>query len=164
MRALAFSALSLVFAVGCSASSSDPSPETQKSGLPLGRYAFVLDESDVLPKVKASCATEADAAACVRDIEEQASREGIRLSVDAHGHVIWTSYVLEKDGAETVVLEAELDARWDGAALSGTPVAPLAGTQAATSKLPTTLRIDRVDDTTIAMVDARKGRLVFRKQ
>lgn len=99
----------------CSTTPAEPSPPVESPSpvvaAPTGRYAFVLRESDVLPKIEARCKATADAAACLKDIEGQAAREGIRLSLDPTGHLVWTSYGLEPDGSETVFLEATLDPR-----------------------------------------------------
>ncbi len=162
---VAFSCLaSLASLAACSSTSSTSSEATKSTSLPVGRYAFVLDESSVLARIQTSCAKEADPKACLAEIHEEAAREGIRLSIDREGHVVWTSYVLEKDGSETIDLEATIDPRWDGTRLTGEVVGSLTGTKGKTAnpKMPGFV-VERIDERTIAMDDPQKGRLVFRK-
>ena len=114
-------------------------------------------------KIQAGCQKEKEPKACLAGIADEAGREGIRLSLDADGHLVWTSYGLEPDGkTETVFLEATLAAHWDAAKVDGKVVGALRGRDAQGSDF-VGLSLVRVDDHTVAMVDPRKGRLVFRK-
>lgn len=157
-----FACLSVSAVVGVAACSSSGTEPTASTTLPLGRFVFVLDESAVRSRIEASCAKEADPKACLAAIHEEAAREGIRLAVDREGNVVWTSYVYLADGTETIDLEATLAPKWDGVALTGEPIGALTGVHAEGASLQG-FRIERVDERTIAMLDPRKGRLVFRK-
>jgi hypothetical protein len=140
-------------------STASPAPTV---AAPLGRYAFVLRESAVLAKIEARCQATPDVKACMAEIEAEAAREGIRLSLDPAGRLVWTSYGLEPDGTETVFLEATLDATWDATSVTGKVVGPLRGRDAQGADF-VGLSLVRIDERTVAMQDPRKGKLVFRK-
>lgn len=160
MRSLSCVPFALALVSGCS--TTDPPPVATESA-PLGRYAFVLEESDVFAKIQAGCQREKEPKVCLAGIADEAGREGIRLSLDADGHLVWTSYGLAPDGkTETVFLEATLAAHWDETKVNGTVVGALRGRDAQGSDF-VGLSLVRVDDRTVAMIDPRKGRLVFRK-
>ena len=96
-----------------------------------GTYDFVLESSDVAPKLREKCGGDAK---CWQDIQDESSHEKIRFTRSANG-MIFTSFAIE-GGKETVFLEAPADLA----------------------------RVERRPDGTIAIVDPKKGRLVYRRQ
>lgn len=110
--------------VGCA---TEPPPDGQ--GLE-GTYDFVLESSDVAPKLREKCAGDA---ACWKAIEAESSKEKIRFTRSASG-MLFTSFAIE-GGNEIVFLQAPADLA----------------------------RVERRADGTIAVVDPKKGRLVYRR-
>jgi hypothetical protein len=159
----------LMAGLGCGTSERDGASQAGGAALSdphmlTGRYAFVLEESSVWQGLQSRCASEHDPKACVRAIAEAAKLEGVRLSVDKDDHLVWTSYVLSADASEeTIDLEATLDAHWNEREIVGKPIGAARGEAAGRKSLPE-LRMERIDERTLVMNDARKGRLVFRKQ
>jgi acyl-CoA thioesterase len=135
-----------------------------------GRYPFVLEESEVFARIKSNCAEEAkgDAAketACVGAIRAEAAKEGLRFDADAQGNVTWISYGGE-NGADVVFHQVAIALTSDSPKLAtARTLGPATGAQAAKHPIPagTVMRIELVDDRTIAMLDPKKGRLVFRR-
>lgn len=95
-----------------------------------GTYDFVLEASDVAPKLRERCAGDA---ACWKEIESDAQKEKIRFTRTAKG-LVFTSFAVE--GAREIVF-------FEAPAELG--------------------RVERRADGTIAIVDAKKGRLVYRR-
>jgi hypothetical protein len=116
------------------------------------------------------CATKSNGDKAVADVcyAESAvtgAREGIRFSTDAEGRLVWTSYGAE-DGAEEIYLEAALNAVNEGECGGrATVAAPRHGTMAATHAPPIgkVMTIEVVDRSTVAMIEAEKGRLVYHR-
>ena len=85
---------------------------------------------------------------------------------DETGHATWTSFAVDGN-VETVFVEAPLVLSQDGAAhvvakIAGTPTGTHAS-RLAQAKIDT-MRIEIVDAQTIALVDSKKGRLVYSKE
>ena len=170
-RSIAFLA-PLVLAACASAAEPAASPprsaiETLRAG---GTFAFVLGESDVGTKLRASCAGEhpgdaAGAAACFDAVRQQGDREGIRFSLDAAGRLVWTSYGVEEGKPVTYVvgpLEASLDK--DGTIAAKQSERPH-GLQVDAKSFPTdaVIRFQVIDADTVVMPDPHKGKLVFHR-
>ena len=101
----------------------------------------------------------------------ETTREGPGVGLDAtradeRGRATWTSFAVE--GAnETVFVEAPVVLSPDGAnhvvaKLAGTP-SGMHASRLAQAKIDT-MRIEIVDARTIALVDSKKGRLVYSKE
>ncbi|HEY3819610.1 MAG TPA: hypothetical protein VGL81_20720 [Polyangiaceae bacterium] len=170
-RSLAFLA-PLVLAACASAAEPAATPtvspiDTLRAG---GSFGFVLDESDPGTKLHAKCDTEhpgdaPGAAACYDAIRQIAAREGIRFSVDAAGHLVWTSFGAE-DGKPATYVEVPLEASLDkDGVVAAKQVAVPRGRQVDAHDFPAdaVLRFQVVDADTIVMPDPHKGRLVFRR-
>jgi hypothetical protein len=135
-----------------------------------GDFMFVLDESAPASMWRTRCEGEhpRDAAAadrCYAAVREQGSHEGLRFSVDANKHLVFTSFGIE-DGREATYLEVPLAVASEGdRVVAATPAGAAHGLQIADKPLPSdaVMRFELVDDTTIAMNDPQKGRLVFRR-
>jgi hypothetical protein len=170
-RSLAFVApiaLAACASAGEPASSPPPSAlDTLRAG---GSYGFVLDESDPAARFHVACTSEhpSDAAAsgaCYEAVRQAGAREGIRFSTDAQGRLVFTSYGVE-DGKPAVYIEVALDASLEkegvvaarllerprGLQMQDRPMAP-----------DTVVRFQVVDADTVVQVDAKKGKLVFRR-
>jgi acyl-CoA thioesterase len=151
------------------AASTSTSADTAAPSL-AGRYPFVLEESEVFAGFKTKCATDAagDAAksdACLAEIRAESAKEGIRFDKDAQGHVTWISYG-EENGADVTFHQVAIALTSDSPKLvTARTLAPATGLLAAKRPIPegTTMRVELVDDRTIAMQDPKKGRLVFRR-
>ncbi len=157
-------------ALGSSASSSTAAAAEPVTDL-SGTWAFVLAASDVAAPIRERCAksSNGDAAkskACWSDIATQAAMEKIRFTKDASGKTVWTSF--ESDGTkESVYVEVPVELAADGlghvlAKVSGAPKGEQAASFAKASI--NVMRIEVVDDRTIAMTDPKKGRLVYSKE
>lgn len=136
-----------------------------------GTWDFVLTASDVATPLRDKCAKAgggdaAKADACFGEIAAEASREKIRFTKADGGTWLWTSF--EIDGkTESVYVEVPLAITSDGpghllAKAAGAPRGAMAERYAKSS--PTAIRIELVNDRTIAMTDPQKGRLVYTKQ
>lgn len=136
-----------------------------------GTWAFVITASDVATPIREQCATTsnndpAKAEACWNEIAAEAAREKIRFAKVAAGKSVWTSF--GADGAkEKVFVEVPVELTADGpghvlAKVTGTPKGDMAAQFAKSSV--NVMRIEVVDDHTIAMMDPRKGRLVYTKE
>ena len=158
---------------GSVASSSAASTTTQAEPAAdlSGTWGFVLAASDVAAPLRERCAKSSndDAAksnACFAEVETQAAMEKIRFGTDASSKTVWTSF--ETDGAkESVYVEVPVELAPDGpghvlAKLAGAPKGVHAASFAKASI--NVLRIEVVDDHTIAMNDPKKGRLVYTKE
>ena len=132
-----------------------------------GTYAFTLDESDPAAPLRDDCAKSApsDPASCYAAIRAQGAREKIKLAPDGAGHVVFTSFGPE-DGVATVWIEVPLTLAAEGAhGAVGTPAGPIKGAWASSPKLAgVRMRFEVIDATTIAMIDSKKGRLVYHKE
>lgn len=132
-----------------------------------GTYAFALDESDPATYFRDACAksTPNDPGGCYAKIRAQGAREKIRLAPDGAGHVVFTSFGPD-EGVETIWIEVPLTLAADGAhAAFGTPAGAAKGAWATDPKpMNARMRFEVIDATTIAMIDGKKGRLVFHKE
>lgn len=126
-----------------------------------GTYDFVLDASDVAPKLRAKCGADK---ACWDEIQKDAQSEKIRFRKNAAGQVVFTSFGID-GGKEEVYLEAPLALSEVAPGIyrgkivgwpKGTLVAQLTHARG-------DMRVERRADGTIAVVDAKKGRLVYRR-
>lgn len=79
-------------------------PATDGHGLE-GTYDFVLDSSDVAPKLRETCAGDAK---CWQDIQAEAANEKVRFTRTASGGLLYTSFEIE-GGKEKVHFEAPAD-------------------------------------------------------
>jgi hypothetical protein len=131
-----------------------------------GRYLFALDESAPSAALRDQCATKSGADkskadACYAAIQAEASKEGIGFEKDEKGQTVWVSFgegevyhtvpvALSSDGPNAVLWKS---------------LAPATGTLATKRPIPagTIMRIEIVDEGTIAMNDPKKGRLVFHR-
>jgi hypothetical protein len=135
-----------------------------------GDYMFVLDESAPRAMWVARCHDEnpsdpAAADACFAKVHEEAAHEGLRFSVDAQQHLVFTSFGLE-DGREATYMEVPLSVASEGdRVVAATPAGPAHGLQIDKKPLAAdaVIRFEMVDERTIAMNDPSKGRLVFRR-
>jgi len=156
---------------GC-AGESDPAVSATSAALTQslpGTYEFVVDASDVAPKLRARCADEtrgdtARAERCFDAIREQAKLEKIRFSRNAAGELVFTSFALERD-REVIFVEVPLaitrvEQRAFVAKASGLPKGTLVGR---VMHLRAELRLEHGDDGTIVLFDQHKGRLVYRR-
>lgn len=127
-----------------------------------GTYGFALAQSDVAAPLKERCKGDA---ACWTEIENEAKTEKIRFTKGENGQMVWRSFG-EKEGKEELFLELPITLAPDGPkAFIGSVAGPAKGMQAAKSEqMPKTMRIEIVDEKTIAMNDPKKGRLVFVKE
>ena len=136
-----------------------------------GTWTFALASSDVAAPLEERCKKESgnDAAkskACWDEIATQARMEKIRFAKNAAGHTMWTSF--ETDGTkENVFVEVPVELAKDGpghlvARITGAPKGEHAARFSKASV--NAMRIEVVDARTIAMVDPKKGRLVYTKE
>lgn len=175
---LSLSVLAASLLAACSgATSSEPSAgatraaESTSPSRVEGTWGFVLQASDVVGPIREQCETEsggdrARADACFAGIEAQAKKEKIRFAADAGGRMVWRSYGVD-DGKEELFLEVPVELAPDGA---GHVLAKIAGAAkgAQAEKFERAgvkaLRVEIVDERTIAMTDPKKGRLVYTKE
>ena len=129
-----------------------------------GTYVFVLAQSDVAGPLKEQCKGDA---ACWSEIENEAKTEKIAFVKGPNDQMTWRSFGV-KEGKEELFLELPITLAADGPkAFIGSAAGPAKGAQAAKAAeqlAKTTMRIEIVDDKTIAMNDPKKGRLVFSKE
>jgi len=133
-------------------------------------YMFVLDESAPASTFRARCAAQhpvdpAAADACYAEVREGASHEGVRFSVDADKHLVFTSFGLE-GGHEATYLQVPTNVASEGDRIVAMiPAAAARGLQTDVKPLPrnAVMHVELVDDLTIAMTDPQKGRLVYRR-
>ena len=170
-------ALSLCLAVGACADRAEPQPTSQTAAASqaeriTGTFAFVLDASDVATTLRARCDGDSGgdvdrARACFDEIRAEAATEKIRFSRDAAGTMVWRSFGV-KEGKEELFLEVPVELSPSGpqhveAKIAGTPVGPQTASFPPGGVMPT-MRVEIIDATTIAMIDPRKGRLVFSRE
>lgn len=138
-----------------------------------GTWVFALASSDVAKAVDEGCTAESgdDAAlarACRDKIRTQSLREKIRFAQDESGHTVWTSFESDAGNAnEKIYVAVPVELASDGpghvlAKIAGTPKGEMAERFAARG--PNVMRIELIDARTIAMVDPKKGRLVYTKE
>jgi len=137
-----------------------------------GTWGFVLGSSDVAARVRSSCDEEArgdaaSSAACYRRVEAAAAKEKIRFARDREGKTVWTSFGEHEEGRAAVFLTVPVELSPDGAGhvlakIAGQPTGEHAA-RLASAKVES-MRIDIVDDRTIALTDPKKGRLVYAKE
>lgn len=126
-----------------------------------GTYDFVLDQSDVGTKLRAKCAGDA---ACWSEFQKDAQTEKIRFSRNDTGQLVFTSFSVEGT-KEEVFLEApvavsELSPGLYRGKVIGWPKGTLV---AQLTHARSEMKIERRADGTIAVVDEKKGRLVYRR-
>jgi hypothetical protein len=133
----------------------------------VGTWAFDLEASDVAAPLRAECASKgAGEAACWSAVRDEASHEKIRFAGTEKGKTVWSSLLVER-GEEVVLVEVPLEMSADGSSRLLAKVAGKAtGVHAERfGKSPAqSIRIELVDEHTIAMLDPEKGRLVFTKR
>lgn len=126
-----------------------------------GTYDFLLDQSDVGPKLRAKCAGDA---ACWSEVQKDAQTEKIRFSKNAAGQMVFTSFSI--DGSkEEIFLEAPVAiAEASPGVYRGKVVGWPKGTLVAQlTHARAEMKIERRADGTIAVVDEKKGRLVYKR-
>ena len=102
---------------------------------------------------------------CLAEVRAESAKEGIRFDKDAQGHVTWISYGQE-NGADVTFHQVAIALTSDSPKLvTARTLAPATGLLATKRPIPegTTMRVELVDDRTIAMLDPKKGRPVFRR-
>ena len=126
-----------------------------------GTYDFVLDQSDVAAKLRTKCAGDA---ACWNEILKDAQTEKIRFSRNATGQFVFTSFSVE-GAKEEVFLEAPVAiAEASPGVYHGKVIGWPKGTLVAQlTHARSEMKIERRADGTIAVVDEKKGRLVYRR-
>lgn len=158
--------IALSLALAAAACGSDPEEAAATAAVAgdlAGTYDFVLEASDVAPKLRARCAGDA---ACWSEVEHDAATEKIRFTRAPSGELVFTSFSTDDGhGREEVFVEVPLSAARAGedvvlAKSAGLPRGTLAGTLAYARA---SLRIETRPDGTIAIVDPNKGRLVYRR-
>ena len=137
-----------------------------------GRYLFSLEESDPARPLREGCVAKspANAEACYAQIAAVAAKEGLSFDKDERGQTIFASFG-EENGAPQVYHTAPVALTPDGPdALLSKSLANATGTLATTRPMPagTVVRIELADVSgrvadTIAVVDPKKGRLVFHR-
>jgi hypothetical protein len=126
-----------------------------------GTYDFLLEPSDVGTKLRAECGADR---ACWDEVQSEANKEKIRFSRGEGGQLVFTSFGI--DGAtEDVFLEAPVSIT---EAAPGVYRGRLLGWPKGSLVMQLTrarseMRIERRSDGTIAIVDEKKGRLVYRR-
>jgi hypothetical protein len=133
-------------------------------------YWFVFDESPtVLAAVKAKCAKEGagKADACVEAVRREAAREAIRFSGGDTQHLTWTSFGIDEAGKEELFLEipfavASTEGAFVRVKVAGAPRGPQAA--GINARGDGGLAFEVIDESTVAMADPEKGRLLFRSR
>ena len=157
-------ALAMVLGVAACGGETNESTETTSAAVSAsldGTYDFLLDQSDVGAKLKEKCAGDR---ACWDEVQAEADKEKIRFSRNAAGQFVFTSFAI--DGAkEEIFLEAPVAiAEQSPGVYRGRVVAWPKGTLVAQlTHARSEMRIERRADGTIAVVDEKKGRLVYRR-
>ncbi len=147
-----------------SAQTADPARVT-------GTWGFVLEASDVATHFREGCAKEsggdaAKAEACFAHVKAQAAKEKVRFGKDESGRTVWRSFGID-GGKEELFLEVPVELAADGAGHVLAKVAgPAKGFQAEKFEKAEVkaVRVEIVDERTIAMTDPKKGRLVYTKE
>jgi hypothetical protein len=126
-----------------------------------GTYDFLLDQSDVGTKLRGECAGDR---ACWDEVQDEANKEKIRFTRSAKGELVFTSFAIA-GAKEEVFLEAPvaIDEPSPGVyrgKLLGWPKGTLV---AQLTRARSEMKIERRADGTIAVVDQKKGRLVYRR-
>jgi hypothetical protein len=135
-----------------------------------GTWAFALEPSDVAKAVRDECAAksagdDARAQACFDEVRDESRAEHVRFSRAADGKTTWRSFGTHR-GAEELYLEAPVELTSAGAnAFDARVAGEVSGPMAKARTLPvgTTLRVELVDSSTIALLDPKKGRLVYHR-
>lgn len=162
-------------AVACVGSAANDVPETnanvqaQKTAPApdlSGTWRFDLDASEVATAVRAECGARPDPPGCWAEIAAQARLEKIRVSTVPGGHTEWSSFAADPKG-EILFLSLPVDVSPDGPGRVLVKVAGEAkGKQAAQFARSNInqLRVDLLDARRIAVIDPRKGSLVYEKE
>jgi hypothetical protein len=136
-------------------------------------YWFVFDESPTVVSLMTSkCQKDAPnaVAACLDEIRHEGAREAIRFSGTDTAHLTWTSFGVDEAGKEELFLEVPFAvASVDGAFVRVDTLGAARGRQAEEmakmgKTAPSKLAFEVVDESTIAMTDPRKGRLLYRSR
>ncbi|MEZ4259437.1 MAG: hypothetical protein R3B36_10225 [Polyangiaceae bacterium] len=166
----------LVVSTACATQPIDRSVEVeaQRSAASVasleGTWAFALETSDVAKSIIDKCVAEsagddARAKACFDEVRDESRAEQVRFSRAADGKTTWRSF--GKHGAsEELYLEAPVELTSAGGnAIDARVAGEAAGSMAKAHALPvgTTLRFELVDSSTIALLDPKKGRLVYHR-
>jgi len=163
----------LALVVACTNSTAPEAADHQSSAIRasepaadiLGTWRFDLDASEVASAVHEDCASKSDPTTCWNEISAQAKREKVRFTKE-NGHAVWTSFAQE--GSREVLfvtIPVELTADGKGhvlAKLTGPASGPHAEHFAKSSI--NQLRVELVDERTIALTSPTKGRLVYSKE
>lgn len=160
--AVSFALVLAVATAACSGADPADAAATQALGQELeGTWDFVLDGSDVAAKLRARCNGDA---ACWSEIERDAQTDKIRFATSPAGQLVWTSFARDGDKKE-IFVEVPLSlARAEPNVILGKSAGWPRGTLVGqVTHLRATMRIERRDDGTIAVVDPEKGRLVYRR-
>lgn len=177
MNKLAGLALPLVFSfftAACAGTATPDAPEQTSQAVQAaqptadiqGTWVFDLDASEVAAAVREDCASKPNPSACWSEIAAEAKLEKIRFAPGPDGHSQWSSFAADPKG-EILFLSVPVDLSADG---PNRVIAKVAGEvkgkqapQFAKSNI-NQVRIEVVDAHTIAMLDPRKGRLVYSKE
>lgn len=172
-RTLLSVALSLALAA-CAGTASPEAPEQTSQAVQAaqptadiqGTWVFDLDASEVAAAVRQDCAAKPSPSACWSEIAAEAKLEKIRFAPGPDGHAQWTSFAADPRG-EILFLTVPVDLSADG---PNRVLAKVAGEAKGKQALMfakaniNQMRIEVVDGHTIAMLDPRKGRLVYSKE
>lgn len=158
MMAMVLGALG-VAACGSESESTETTSAAVSSSLE-GTYDFLLDQSDVGAKLEGKCAGDR---ACWDEVQAEADKEKIRFARNAAGQFVFTSFSIDGPKQE-IFLEAPVAiAEQSPGVYRGRVVGWPKGTLVAQlTHARSEMRIERRADGTIAVVDEKKGRLVYR--
>lgn len=163
---------------GCAGSASPDVPEqnaqavqaaqaTQPAADLTGTWGFDLEASEVAAAVRKDCSSKPNPGECWSEVAAEAKLEKIRFAPPGgDGHAQWSSFASDPKG-EILFLSVPVDLAPDG---PNRVIAKVAG-EAKGKQAPQfsrsniqQLRIDVVDARTIALLDPKKGRLVYSKE
>ncbi len=174
---LALVSAGVVFAVGCSDGGSageatGKAPSALVTARLEGTFAFDLDASDVADGIHAKCEKEASgdaakATACYDAIRKEARDEKVRFTKDGAGQLVYTSFGPGEAGGEEVYLEAPITltrGTTDHDLVAKAAAFPRGSFVSRVSFALRDLPIELPDARTVILLDAKKGRLVYRKE
>lgn len=170
--------LSVSSLTACAGSASPDAPEQNAQAVQVaqaaqppadltGTWGFDLEASEVAAAVRKDCSSKPSPDKCWAEIAAEAKLEKIRFAPPGHdGHAQWSSFASDPEG-EILFLAVPVDLASDG---PNRVIAKVAG-EAKGKQAPQfsksnihQLRIDVVDAHTIALLDPKKGRLVYSKE